>query len=193
MKELFVYTGPVHSEKSTHTLRAARRYQRLHKRVVLVRPVQSIRPDPDDPEHGDRPGTLVTKNGEEFPSKDTGYARDILGFTVCKDVVWIDEPQLWPDEDEVFGIVTRLRREAVVLISGLSATSELEPFGESMPKLLAVADQIMLCKADCDECRTFMTASRSRHIGRVPKKGQVKVGGVADYDADCPACWSALT
>ena len=193
MKQLIIYTGPVHSEKTTHALRAASRHARLKHLVQLIRPVQSIRPDPDNPEKGDRRGMLVTKNGEEFPSMDTGYARDTVGFTQGADVVWIDEPQLWPDEEEVFGSVARIRKTALVIISGLSATSELEPFGVSMPKLLAVADEIVLLKADCDACATFGTASRSRYVGRAPKEGQVKVGGVPDYNAECPTCWSALT
>lgn len=195
MKQLIVYTGPVHSEKSTHALRASSRHQRLKKQVVLVRPLQSIRPDPNDPEGGDRVGTLVTKNGEEFPSKDTAYARDMRAFTDHADVVWIDEPQLWPDEVEVFEAVQRIRRRSIVIISGLAATSELEPFGTSMPKLLAVADEIMLCKADCDACAVYGIASRSRYVGVEAKEGQVKVGGALVYDADCPVCWteSALT
>ena len=192
MKQLIVYTGPVHSEKSTHALRAASRHQRLKKQVVLIRPMQSIRPDPDDPENGDRPGTLVTKNGESFPSNDTAYARDLMGFACKQDVVWLDEPQLWPDEVEVFAAVARVRQRSIVIISGLAATSELEPFGTSMPKLLAVADEIMLCKADCDACAAYGVASRSRYVGKEAKDGQVKVGGVLVYDADCPACWTEL-
>jgi len=195
VKQLIVYTGPVHSEKSTHALRAASRHAR-RREVQLVRPVQSIRPDPACPESSDRRGTLVTKNGASFPSMDTAYARDILSVVYDKtEVVWLDEPQLWPDEaDEVFRAVAFLRQNCTVLISGLSATSELEPFGSSMPKLLAVADEIHLCKADCDSCGVYGTASRSRYIGAERKIGQVKVGGTQLYDADCPACWtSALT
>lgn len=188
MKQLIVYTGPTHSEKSTHALRAASRHERLKKRVILVRPMQSIRPV-----QGDRRGTLVTKNGEEFPSSDLAYARDLVSVCDHKDVVWIDEPQLWPDEAEVFPAVKRIRRHALVIISGLSATSELEPFGVSMPKLLAIADEIHLCKADCDGCATYGAASRSRYIGDEKKTGQVKVGGESDYAANCPRCWSALT
>jgi len=194
VKQLIAYTGPVHSEKSTLALRAASRHKRLKKLVVLLRPIQSIRPDPDNPEAGDRVGMLVTKNGEEFPSRDTAYARDMHAFTDGAHVVWIDEPQLWPDEVEVYDAVRRIRRRSLVIVSGLSATSELEPFGSSMPRLLAVADEIVLCKADCDACATFGIASRSRYVGAEPKQGQVKVGGAQVYDANCPSCWtSALT
>lgn len=194
MKQLIVYVGPVRSEKSTHALRAAARHQRLGRKAVLIRPLQSIRPDPADPTRGDRRGVLVTKNGEEYPSLDSSHARDIVAAAGNADVVWLDEPQLWPDEAEhVFDAVARLRARATVIVSGLAATSELEPFGVSMPKLLAVADIIKMCKADCDECAAFGIASRSRYIGEEAKEGQVKVGGEPDYAANCPTCWSALT
>lgn len=184
MRELICYYGPVHSEKSTRAAHAASRLQRLGFRVVLVRPLRSVR------EHERlQPGRLVTKNGYSFPSTDLETAAEITNAASGYDVVWIDEPMLFPDEELIFDAVQRLRRDSTVIVSGLAATSELEVFGTSMPRLLAVADEVTSCKADCDKCGAFGTATRSICLKR--KDGLVLVGGEETYQATCPACWRA--
>lgn len=183
MKGLTIITGPVHSEKTTHAIHLARRQRRLKKRVVLVRPTRSVR------KH-ERPGFLVTKNGLEYPSHEVETTRGVEPVAVAQQaqILWIDEPMLFPDEAAVFDVVQRLRRTASVLLSGLSATSELEPFGTSMPKLLAVADRIIFLRADCDFCGEADVATRS--VCRQQKDGQVLVGGEESYGAACPSCWT---
>lgn len=181
MKRLVCITGPVHAEKSTHALRIARRYARLGSSVILVRPVCAVRAH-------ERAGTLVTKNGADFPSVEVETTAGVSPAARGHDVVWIDEPALFPDQENLYGVVQALRERAVVLVSGLAATSELEPFGAAMPALLAVADQIRVLKADCDYCGRYGTATRS--VCSRPKVGQVLVGGEETYKAACPACWS---
>jgi len=192
MKLLIAYIGPTHAEKSTKAIQACQRLQRLGKLVILIRPVKSIRPDPDDPEKGDRLGMLVTKHGDEFPSLDTESADDVesIASSCGADVVWIDEPPLWDDEDILWPSIQRIRQWADVIVSGCSCTSEGEPFGETMPKIVACADHRIDCKADCDLCASFNTATRSVYIGKEPKVGQVKVGGASEYAAGCPTCWT---
>jgi len=184
MRELRVYVGPVHSEKTTRAMRAAGRYKRLKKKVVLLRPARSIR-------EWEKPGTLTSKNGQSFPSIDLETAGEIAEAAKGADVVWFDEPMLFPDEAKVFDAIQRVREHSIVMVSGLSATSEVEPFGSSMPKLLAVADEIVHLRADCDVCGDFNTATRS--ICLKEKRGQVLVGGEETYQAVCPACWQKMT
>jgi thymidine kinase len=174
-------TGPVHAEKSTKAVQIARRYDRLHAKVVLVRPKRSVR------KH-ERPGFLVTKSGLEYPSTEVDSTAGIAPAAYGADVVWIDEPALFPDEERLYDVVNSLRRTTPFLVSGLSATSEGEPFGTSMPRLMAVADKVILLKADCDFCGRFNIATRS--ICLQEKDGQVLVGGTDVYKAACSKCWS---
>jgi thymidine kinase len=191
LHQLTVYAGPVHSEKSTAALHHASRLERLGKRVALIRPIKSIRPDKDNPETGDRVGMLVTKRGEEWPSLDLDSAADILGaFTRSgADALWLDEPGLWlGDDDLVFPAVQSVRTISPVIVSTITASSEGEPFKKAPPALWAAADDPVVCRADCDFCGTIGVATRSIYVGDGPKRGQVKVGGVSDYAASCVAC-----
>jgi thymidine kinase len=207
VKELRVYVGPVHSEKSTKAGQAARRYKRLKHDVRLLRPFSSIRPKPhpDYPDQkpsledgrfdptGDRPGMLVTKSGFSYPSVDYNSLSEIEGLAAGADVVWLDEVMLAAateptKQGAVFEAIQRIRREAIVIISALSASSEMEPFTLLMGWLLAVADEVKQCRADCDVCGRFNAATRS--ICLQEKDGQVLVGGEESYEAACPECWT---
>jgi thymidine kinase len=75
-----------------------------------------------------------------------------------------------------------------VLVSGLCATSELTVFGAVMPTLMALADEVIWCMADCDWCGSLGVATRSACT--VEKKGEVLVGGESVYKAACPTCWA---
>jgi len=184
MKELLVWTGPVHSGKSTKALLRAQRYLRLGHDVVLVRPLLSLRP-----EQGDEPGMLVTKTGHRFPAIEIEDVRDIPAAADGATVVWFDEPMLFPRDldDQLVEMIQQIRAKACVLVSGLCATSEFQVFGKAMPTLMALADRICWCKADCDWCGSLGVATRSVCI--VPKASEVLVGGESVYKAACPSCW----
>ena len=173
------------SAKTTGALQAARRYGRHGSRVILVRPTRSRRA------HEGEDGFLRTKDGTAFRAVDVSSANQIAEHCRGHDVVWIDEPTIFQDEADLAGVVADLRMDSIILISGLGATSELEPFGTSMPKLLAVADEVTWQTADCDICRSFGTATRSLFIGS-KKAGQVHVGGAENYRPACPACWTKI-
>lgn len=184
MQTLRIWVGPTHSEKSTRAMRAARRLER-HMPVGLIRPVRSIR-------SYERPGFLVTKGGEAFPSNDVHSAHKIWPIAQRFKAVWIDEPGLFDDEPFLFECVQEMRRYWPVLVSGLSATSELGVFGTSMSKMVSVADEVEWCRADCDGCGLLSSATRSFFKpGR--KEQEIVVGGEESYSALCPPCWTADT
>jgi len=170
--------------KTTSALQVARRYARQGLKVILVRPFNSKR------SHEKKDGFLSTKDGESFPSEDLTRAAFISDAAEGADVVWIDEPAIFPDEDLLPAIVAKLRKTAIILVSGLAATSELEAFGKAMSQLLAVADDVHWASADCDICGEHGAATRSLYIGEAPKEGQVRVGGAESYVPACPDCWS---
>lgn len=172
--------------KTTGALQAARRYHRQGASVLLIRPKRSIRA------HETVNGHLMTKDGESWPSQEYERAGQIPCYSIEADVVWIDEPSLFEDDFDLPFVVNELRKRSIVLISGLAATSELEPFGEGMPLLLSVADDVIWLRADCDLCRKHDAATRSLFIGE-EKEGQVHVGGKEVYRPVCPACWTNYT
>ncbi len=184
---LKVFCGPMCAAKTTGALHAARRYARHGKRVVLIRPAGSRRAHEGDPE------ALSTKNGESFPSFDVERVEDIFERSRGADVVWLDEPNHFRHESRLLHIIPEIRRSSIILVSGLGATSELEPFGSSMPFFLATADDVQWRSADCDLCQTHGTATRSLYIGEAPKSGQLKAGGAESYRPVCPKCWTSAT
>ncbi len=184
MHPLRIWTGPVASVKTTRALRASRRVLRLGQDLpFVVRPTKSVRAH--EKEH---PGFLVTKAGERYPSIEIDSAQEIFKTCAGFGAVWIDEPMLFDDEPSVFKAIMAVRKKMPVLVSGCSATSELRPFGKSLPRLIAVADEVHFCKADCDDCGTLGVATRS--ICLTGKNEQVLVGGEETYRPVCPTCWS---
>lgn len=170
--------------KTTGALHAARRYERLGYKVVLIRPVVSIRSH-------EQQGVLVTKNGEKFPALECDAAFGVEILAKGADVVWIDEPFLFRDEASLFQVIEDIRQKSIVLISAIGCDCDQKPFGTTMPKLLSVADQINWCSADCDCCGEMNTGTR--HVilvSYVP--GQPCPGGEESYVAACPECWTYL-
>ncbi len=192
MLELSVWVGPVHSGKSTQALIRAERLRRLGYDVVLLRPRKSIRPSDPNGFKGDRPGMLVTKTGHKYPSLEVDSVSIIPSAAEGSSVLWIDEPFMLEDHESLFGCIQEQRRERRVLISTLGATNKLECISPAVAQLIAVADEIVHCKSDCDGCSKIGAATRSIYVGSEPKTELVKVGGAAQYKALCPACWNEV-
>lgn len=185
MKRMTVWAGPVLSSKSTKALAYAKRLSRKGIKVLLVRPADSVRTH-------ERIGVLKTRAGDEWPANELAAAKHIPAFVEINrpDVLWIDEPMLWDDEVALYTIVQQIRPQCEIMLSGLSATSELEPFGFSFPRLIAVADDVIWCKADCDYTGTMDTATRS--VCLVAKDGQKLVGGAETYKPASPDAWNKV-
>ena len=187
MKQMTVFVGSVHSGKTTRALEFARRLTGQGHDLVAARPKKARRKH--EPE-----GFIVTKGGEKWPVFELGNPFELSEIAESATVVWIDEPMLFSHEQQVDlrVVIRNLRRTAQILISGLGQTSELRRFGSIMAEVLCTADRIVQCTADCQECGGFDQATRS-YFKTGPKVKSVSVGGSADYDALCPACWNVRT
>lgn len=183
MKSLTVWTGPVSSEKSTGALRTAKRCENLGQQVTLIRPAKSIRPH-------EKPSVLVTKNGETFPSLDLNSSLDIKDITTP--VIWIDEPFLFDDEEELFDVIQELRKDHVILVSTLNMDCEMKGLKTTVPRLLAVADKIIFNFADCISCKSMGIASRTILWEEVILNDQIYVGNIETYKPVCPLCYNSL-
>jgi thymidine kinase len=183
MRTLRIWTGPVASEKTTKALYAAKRLMRRGYDLVLVRPPCSKRKHETEHE-----GFLVTKSGERWPCIEIKSALEIEDAADGADAIWLDEPFMFEDQRKLYKAVRRVLKTTDVLISTISATSEMEPISPSISALLAIADEIHHCRADCDDCQRLSNASRSWHLSG-PKTEKVKTGGEESYEPKCPRCW----
>jgi thymidine kinase len=184
MKTLKLWVGPVASEKTTKALQVAKRLVRRGHDLVLVRPPQSRRAHEAPDGH-----FLITKAGEKWPCFEVVSALEIEKVAKGVDVLWIDEPFMFEDQSKLYAVVRRILKRSDVLISTISATSEMEPISPSVSALLAIADEIHHCRADCDDCGRYGNATRSWHLAG-PKSEKVKTGGEESYEPKCPTCWS---
>jgi thymidine kinase len=187
MNRLRVWTGPVRSEKTTKAAKMAGRLAR-HFRVALIRPIRAVRPHESDP------NVLIAQGGERWPCHNVASALEIepTAVSLRAGVVWVDEPHLFDDEPHLFAQIQAIRLWAPVLVSGISSTDRLEPLGPSMPRILAVADEIVVCRADCEKCCEIEAATRS--FDRTGTKTEaVRVGGAESYWPLCQTCWCELT
>lgn len=171
------------SGKSTKALLLARRLELMGLSVLLVRPECSRR------KH-ETPGILTTKTGETWPARELDcfsvLSLDDLG---AYSVLWIDEPNIFKDEKIIPRYVQAFREQVMVIVSCCPGTSELGQFGTSPAELMAVADSVVWCKADCHLCGTLGTASRSYFkLGK--KTYTIHVGGDEAYEPRCPTCWT---
>lgn len=95
--------------------------------------------------------------------------------------IFIDEIQFIKGD---YKILTELSLQGrTIITAGLSMTSELKPFG-SAPNIIAVADEIIVLKAVCNECGddAFYTYCKEN------KNGDILVGN-KKYEPLCQKCY----
>jgi thymidine kinase len=167
------------SGKSTRALNAALRLKRLGRTVVLLRPPSAQR-------GRDQSGLLRTKDGAEFRALEPPMISAIKDLEAG--AIWLDEPFAWPDADRLPDVLPPLMEEADILVSTISATSEGGPIHPSVSWLMAVADHVYTCYADCDGCGRLEVATRSWFVGG-EKAGAIHIGD--SYISLCPECWNS--
>jgi len=132
---------------------------------------------------------LVTKGGEKWPCIEVKSSLDLEDAAEDATAVWLDEPFMFGEQKKLYKVVRKILRKTHVLVSTIAATSEMEPISPSISALLAIADEVHHCRADCDDCQRLGTASRSWHLDG-PKTEKVKTGGEESYEPKCPKCWT---
>lgn len=109
------------------------------------------------------------------------WSKGLMPETSGIDVIGIDEVMLF-DQEIVDVVEDLVRRGFIVVVAGLSVTSDGEPFGP-MPELLAIADIITQVYGVCQECGNPST----RCWPLFEKKTQIAIGN--EYIALCRQCW----
>jgi thymidine kinase len=179
---IHVITGCMFSGKTDEMLRLLRRAEIAGRRVLLVRPAM------DDRTEG---GAVESRSGVTRTALAVAGSSDIppLVTGARASVVAIDEAQFFDDGlPEIAELLASEGRS--VLISGLDQDFLGRPFN-SMPTLLALADEVTKLTAICTVCGAEATRTQ-RMVGGRPAAADdplIVVGGMNDdrYEARCRA------
>ena len=206
MKRLWIWTGPVSAAKSEGAYRTIRRLQRQKSKkhkgrntvVLHIRPVKSQREEEPS-------GFAQTKDGNQFPCvyiEKFNQIQEVLNTCAVEpDIVWLDEIHFWESHQmnssqvyfpTVGKLIQELRKNYMFIISGIGASTKLNPICPSMGYLLQLADKIFHEEADCDWCGGISIASRSVFVGEGIQAGDVQLGGEESFRPACVECWNSL-
>jgi thymidine kinase len=163
-------------------LRLIRRAEIAGRRVLLVRPAMDDRTEA---------GSVESRSGVTYRARAVADSREIPPIVTGEraSVVAIDEAQFF--DDGLPAIAELLAAEGrSVLISGLDQDFLGRPFN-SMPTLLALADEVTKLTAICTVCGAEATRTQ-RLVGGRPAAADdplIVVGGMNDdrYEARCRA------
>ena len=179
---IHVIAGCMFSGKTDEMLRLIRRAEIAGRRVLLVRPAIDDRTEA---------GSVESRSGVAYKAqtvRDSGEIPPLVSGARAS-VVAIDEAQFF--DDGLPEIAELLASEGrTVLVSGLDQDFLGRPFN-SMPTLLALADQVTKLTAICTVCGAEATRTQ-RMVGGRPAAADdplIVVGGMNDdrYEARCRA------
>lgn len=182
---LHVIAGCMSSGKTDELLRLLRRAEIARRRVILVRP------DVDDRTPADY---AQSRSMARFPSTLIGRSEPDRIVTLARetdaDLVGIEEAEFF--EPAIVDAVETLRRTGRhVILTGLNLDFAGRPFN-SMPALLAMADEITMLTAICVVCGAPATRTQRLVNGRPAAVDDplIVVGGfdhsaVETYEARC--------
>jgi len=179
---IHLITGCMFSGKTDEMLRLIRRAEIAGRRVLLVRPAIDSRTEA---------GSVESRSGVAYKALSVADSSDIPPVVTGEraSLVAIDEAQFF--DDGLPEIAELLAAEGrTVLISGLDQDFMGRPFN-SMPTLLALADQVTKLTAICTVCGAEATRTQRLVGGRAAAADDplIVVGGMNDdrYEARCRA------
>jgi thymidine kinase len=175
-----VVCGSMFSGKTEELLRRVKRARLARRRVILFKPRIDNRYDDVK---------VVSHEGIKAEATAVANSTELLSFIKfdepMPDVVGIDEAQFF--DDAIVDAAERLADAGVrVICAGLDQDYRGRPFGP-MPSLMSVAEYVTKLQAVCTQCGA--AACRSQRL--IGLEGQLFVGGAADYEPRCRACFVA--
>lgn len=169
-----VVCGSMFSGKTEELLRRIKRAQIARLKVQVFKPVIDNRYSVDH---------VQSHDANKVISRPVEKARDILKLVDDNTrVVGIDEAQFF--DDDIVEVAQKLAYRGMrVICAGLDMDFRGQPFG-SIPKLLAVAEEVTKLAAVCVVCGGPATRSQ-RIAGHLD---QIAVGAKDLYEARCRFC-----
>jgi thymidine kinase len=170
-----VVVGPMFSGKSEELIRRLRRAEFARQRVQIFKPLIDARYEADQ---------IVSHSGLGIASENVAKAAEILEKVQPRtEVIGIDEAQFLGDE--VVEVCTKLANLGKrVIVTGLDTDYLGRPF-EPMPRLLAVAEEIVKLLAICVRC-----GNPAVHTQRLFESDELIVVGAGEmYEARCRKCF----
>lgn len=163
--------GPMFSGKTTELLRRLTRSKIAGKKVILLRPKIDTR---EKLTHDN-----LTTNGIKEIFLNEINPDNFMDY----DVIGIDEGQFFKNLAASANILAN--RGKKVIIAGLDATSELEPFEEIL-NCIPYSEEVVKLSAICTFCGSELGSFTHFKLGN--KKEKIIVGGADLYNAICRKC-----
>lgn len=181
---LEVITGCMFSGKTEELLRRVERVKIARKSVLLAKPALDTRYAAEE---------VVTHYGRSLPClrlpEDISAGRFFeLVTTLSTDVFAFDEANFFGEGFPSLceALVAQGKR---VIVAGLDLNFRGEPFGP-MPRLLALADEVLKLQAVCVVCGAPATRTQRLCDGKPVTAGpEVLIGEKESYEARCRACF----
>jgi thymidine kinase len=173
-----VIAGCMFCGKTDEMLRLLRRFSIAGRQVVLVKPRLDTRTDEI---------TVVSRSGAEHRAITVDHSSEIESAVGAADIVAIEEGQFF-DEGLPEAVEALAASGKQVIVTGLDRDFRGIPFG-TMPRLLALADQVTKLTAICMVCGEPATRTQ-RLIDGEPAPADsplIVIGGLGDetYEARC--------
>jgi thymidine kinase len=173
-----VICGCMFCGKTDEMLRLLRRFSIAGRQVVLIKPRLDTRTDEV---------TVLSRSGARYPALPVGGSWEIEAAAHDADIVAIEEGQFF--DQRLPEVVERLADAGKqVLVTGLDRDFRGIPFG-TMPRLMALADQVTKLTAICMVCGEPATRTQ-RLLDGAPAPADsplIVIGGIGDetYEARC--------
>jgi len=170
-----VVVGPMFSGKSEELIRRLRRAEFARQRVQIFKPAIDQRYAANE---------IVSHSGLGIASDNVTTAAEIMDKVQPRtEVVGIDEAQFLGEE--LVDVCTKLANLGKrVIVAGLDTDYLGRPF-EPMPRLLAIAEEIVKLLAICVRC-----GNPAVHTQRLVESEElVVVGATGIYEARCRRCF----
>ena len=176
-----VVCGSMYAGKSEELIRLARRALYAKKKVQVFK--HSI----DSRFHEEMVVTHMGAQHRAVPVRSAEALREAINEDT--DVVCVEEAQFF--EDAIVPLVVSLADSGIeVVLAGLDQDFRREPFGP-MPRLLAVADEVVKLRAICLKCGRPASHTYRTIEGRPAHKGDpvIVIGATEKYEARCRNCY----
>lgn len=169
-----VICGSMFSGKTEELIRRLRRAKFARQSVEIFKPAVDVRYSAVD---------VVSHDDNSIPSTPVESAQNILLLASNVQVVGIDEAQFF--DNGLIDVCNQLANSGVrVIVAGLDMDYQGNPFGP-MPKLMAIADDVLKVHAVCVRCGAL--AQYSHRLAKTDKL--VLLGETDSYEPLCRRCF----